>query len=701
MIRAIRATSCLLLFCSVVLHSQPQREAALWNFFESAQALQSVKVENGSISRTSEDATDGHAGIKVIFAGSGSTSLRFQNAGGPWDWSAYGGIAFELINPSADEISYSVRITDNSSNVVSGNGEIGPGLKVTYVYPLGPTSPADYGMVGAPPFPGIVPVTYVAKTRIDERHVREFVLSFAKPRSASGVFLDNLRFLPPVSYDTIVDQFGQYRRENWAGKLKQEAEIPLRRKQEESEIVSTPALADRDEYGGWASGPQLPPLGFFATVQRDGKWWLVDPRGHLFFSVGIDSISLHESQTLIEGRERMFTWLPGADDPLAKHFGYADQVLYGPIKKGRSFDFYGANLERKYGANFTQLWRSFALDRIHSWGFNTLANWSDPGLFSRKLVPYTATLGIHGDYARVSSGVDFWGKMHDVFDPRFAAAVDASMRKGTKKYRDDPWCIGYFIDNEIAWGGGEDERQHYGLAYGTLAADSDSPAKKAFLRQLRGHYKRIAALNNAWNTDFKSWKQLLQNSYRPNSALTVQMKSDFQVFVAAFAEQYFRIIRDAVKKYDPNHLYLGCRFAWSTPEAVKAAGQYADVVSFNVYRSHLETSFCPPELHKPCLVGEFHFGAMDSGMFHTGLIMAPDQQARAELYRQFLGSALDNPAVVGVHWFQYVDEPLTGRTYDGENYNIGFVDVTDTPYPEMVGAARAIHATVYERHSAK
>ena len=26
-----------------------------------------------------------------------------------------------------------------------------------------------------------------------------------------------------------------------------------------------------------------------------------------------------------------------------------------------------------------------------------------------------------------------------------------------------------------------------------------------------------------------------------------------------------------------------------------------------------------------------------------------------------------------------VDEPLTGRAYDGENYNIGFLTVTDTP----------------------
>lgn len=103
------------------------------------------------------------------------------------------------------------------------------------------------------------------------------------------------------------------------------------------------------------------------------------------------------------------------------------------------------------------------------------------------------------------------------------------------------------------------------------------------------------------------------------------------------ALRYFTTVKEALRKYDEHHLYLGCRFAWSTPEAVRAAEQTCDVVSFNVYKRRLERG---------------------------------------------------DPAFVGTHWFQYVDEPLTGRTLDGENYNIGFVSVTDTPYPEMVAADR-------------
>ena len=41
------------------------------------------------------------------------------------------------------------------------------------------------------------------------------------------------------------------------------------------------------------------------------------------------------------------------------------------------------------------------------------------------------------------------------------------------------------------------------------------------------------------------------------------------------------------------------------------------------------------------------------------------------------------------------DQPVTGRT-DGEDYNMGFLDVCDTPYPEMVSASRKIGNSMYE-----
>jgi hypothetical protein len=56
------------------------------------------------------------------------------------------------------------------------------------------------------------------------------------------------------------------------------------------------------------------------------------------------------------------------------------------------------------------------------------------------------------------------------------------------------------------------------------------------------------------------------------------------------------------------------------------------------------------------------------------------------------------PAFIGTGWFQWVDEPSTGRS-DGENYNIGFVDVTDRPYRELVDAVKATCKQLYAVHS--
>jgi hypothetical protein len=59
-------------------------------------------------------------------------------------------------------------------------------------------------------------------------------------------------------------------------------------------------------------------------------------------------------------------------------------------------------------------------------------------------------------------------------------------------------------------------------------------------------------------------------------------------------------------------------------------------------------------------------------------------------------SALRHPQFVGCHWFQYCDEPATGRAWDEENYQIGFVDVADTPYAETIAASREVGDELYQ-----
>jgi len=75
---------------------------------------------------------------------------------------------------------------------------------------------------------------------------------------------------------------------------------------------------------------------------------------------------------------------------------------------------------------------------------------------------------------------------------------------------------------------------------------------------------------------------------------------------------------------------------------------------------------------------------------------AKDQNERAEKYESYVRGVLRNPQFVGCHWFKYMDEPTSGRALDGENYQIGFVDIADTPYPETIDAVRKVGYDMYK-----
>jgi len=101
-------------------------------------------------------------------------------------------------------------------------------------------------------------------------------------------------------------------------------------------------------------------------------------------------------------------------------------------------------------------------------------------------------------------------------------------------------------------------------------------------------------------------------------------------------------------------------------------------------------------VQRPILIGEFHIGVPERGLAPR-LVQAANQVERAAAYRYYVEQCAAHPALVGTHWFQWLDQPASGRN-DGENYNIGFIDVTDQPYAEMVAAAKLTHERVLEVH---
>jgi hypothetical protein len=680
--------------------------------FEREQEISTIKAVNVRLERVAGHAVAGKYSLAVTIQPGERPGITLPSGAQPWDWRPFGALALNVVNPAASPVELTVEVKDAGGASTKGSFRLRSSGQAPVALLLNSPAPLDMGMRG----PAAIPHYRLASSdnrRIDLSRVTSVAIGFSKTAPSQKVLIDTVRLIPGNTYDKIVDRLGQFALEEWPGKMGDESGFSSQRAAEEAAIAAHPALPGLDEFGGWAAGPALEATGFFRAVKREGKWWLVTPSGHLFLSFGLNSITTTEGDTITEGREQMFQWLPAQGDPLAAHYRENRdwEALELKIKHnmGQSFNFYSANLQRKFDAGWYEAWKKESLARLPAWGYNTIGNWSDPQLYEAKRVPYTATVdpwpAVTKDskpqFAEVPSGHDYWKRMADPFDPRYSAALDRGIREAALKYRDDPWCLGYFIDNEMSWGSMNDERSRYGLALGTLGLKADSPAKRAFVARLKDKYVDVARLNAAWGTQIDSWQTLLDKPFQPAGDLGNALREDLRIFSLEYARQYFRTVIGILKKYDSNHLYLGPRFAWHTRESVQACGELCDVVSFNIYRPKVVPSEWTvlEGVDKPVLIGEFHMGALDRGMFHTGLVPAEDQAERARMYQEYVRSVVDHPLMVGCHYFKYADEPLTGRPGDGENYNIGAVSVSDTPYPEFVEAARAVHAEAYQRRA--
>lgn len=497
----------------------------------------------------------------------------------------------------------------------------------------------------------------------------------------------------------LFDLYGQYRHRSWPDKITAEADFAAKAAREADDLAANPRPADWDRFGGWSAGPLRTATGFFRVEKIDGQWWWVDPEGRLFWSHGIVRVGTrirvggiyHGSPIL--NREYLFTLPPRASE-FGQFYGTepaSTRFYYTKYPNHAVYDFLEANLYRKYGADWPAKYGELAHRRLASWSLNTVANSSDPTIYRQHRTPYTAILysaPMGADENRIAGSGGNWGKLPDPFDPGWRAAMDRTLRSELADVLDDPWCLGLFVDNELHWGDAT-----Y-IAEATIASPASQSAKVAFRVELERKYGEIAKLNAAWRTNHADWAAWAETTTVPKRR-TPALTADLEHFSREVTEAYFQGCRDAVKTAAPHHLYLGARFDGTNTFVLQAAARYCDVISMNPYYASVEDLALPPGVDRPILIGEFHFGALDRGPLGSALVPVADQAARAVAYTEYVLSALRNPRIIGTHWFQYFDQPSSGR-FDSENYQTGFVDTCDTPYAETVAAARDLGRRMYQ-----
>jgi hypothetical protein len=391
-------------------------------------------------------------------------------------------------------------------------------------------------------------------------------------------------------------------------------------------------------------------------------WWLVAPNGKPFFSLGVCMFNQGMEGNKYDAAKPCYVAL--------RHYATPEA------------------------------WAKASLARLGSWGFTTVGGWSDYETVRRASDDeWWLTPVLH---MGSTSGVPWF----DMWDEKVIRRVEEVAERGIRPLRGESRVLGYYSDNELGWWNAI-------LWKMTLEQPPTSGQRQRLVKLIRESY------GNDWQKllgDFEpegatNWGEFARGGMlwlRPggNGIAT------YRRFLSLAADRYYQLMRDTIRKFDPNALYLGDRYqSFYYPEVAQAARPYVDVISTNLNASWNDGTFIRSYLdslhslsEKPVVVSEFYMAAADNQSGNPnkvgGFPIVATQAERAQALSNTLQSLARLPYVVGADWFQYYDEPPQGRSLDGEDYNFGLVDIHDRPYADVTAAFGALDLPAIKRTAA-
>lgn len=477
------------------------------------------------------------------------------------------------------------------------------------------------------------------------------------------------------SFFPFINKYGQYKHDTWPGKITSDSQFKQAIEKETKDLAKHTGSIEWDRFGGFANGPKFEATGHFRTKKIDGQWWIINPDGHLFWSSGVNGAGKLTVETPINGREHFFEGLPNKRSDNQEYF------------KGKAYYHGLKNQHRKYGENSDQKYLDVSLDRMKSWGLNTLGGWSNENVAKssdQKKLPYTVFIG--------ATKPEIHDKFPDVFDPKWKSELARKVKAKAAFVKNDPYFFGFFINNEIHWGTPQS------LAASTLAKGKSSAGKKVYVALLKDKFKTIENFNTKADSNFKSWQVLLTTKVKADQVKHRLLKDINVSHYTNMTHMYFKTSKELIDEHAPGKLYLGCRWHGNHKNDINVAvaAKYVDILTFNAYENEVEHYPYPAaNIDKPFIISEFNFGALDAGKFFTGLGYASNQRNRGEKYKNFVEGALRNPRIVGAHWFMWANSTTAGRG-NGENANCGLVSMTDQIYYELISYMRETNYSLYQ-----
>jgi hypothetical protein len=480
----------------------------------------------------------------------------------------------------------------------------------------------------------------------------------------------------------LIDRYGQSIQSPWTGKVLSDTDLKSDDLKEQQWLADNPPPDGLDAWGGMRNaGWSLTGTGFYTTTLRNGYWWLISPEGNPLFYTGVCTApNVGGDSTPVTGRQWLFDGLE------------QNAVLWGGSPWGESGNpsYYShptANLLRKYGTNYAQLETERTAQRVQSWGFTGLGKWGSP------VTPLPILPVIYSNAPTLAGHMD-------PFDQNTRTLFTSDIANQLKDRLNDSSILGWSFQNEIQGIVAIDEiTQIFSLGA--------APARLALMQYSLTtiHGGIVDAFNLSWNTAIKTSADLSQvpPGKQPNA-------SELEPLRRYYENELHKMIYQTFKQADPNHLYFSFWIVpgwWADPADWQIAADNCDVLGFDRYAFSLLTPdllALLKDLDKPALIGEFsfppHYG-LERGFAVYSSAYASDDVSAGDAYAKYILDAATEPHLVGTLWFEYRDEPLTGRgpgfgalDVYGEDYAFGLIDVTDRPKYELVQRMRDANLSV-------
>jgi hypothetical protein len=514
--------------------------------------------------------------------------------------------------------------------------------------------------------------------------------------TVTAVFRLTAASADPRTYAPYVDAYGQSIHASFPGKIQNDADLRAASVEEQTKLAAWGVPTGYDAWGGVAgAGWQDQPTGFFHVVQRNNVWWLISPAGNPCFYIGLDTGPLTTgNNTPITGREWEFAALPPRSAPYNSAWSSGDWGNQGIASV--SFDTW--NMIRKYGDAWRTTAGNLAVQRLKSWAFSGFGKWSgDAG--SLPMLPVLD-----------GRDVPILARHADIFDPKVRELLRAALRQQMQGRVNDASILGWSYGSEYNEIVTPDE------VPSILAMGATVPAKRALVDEaLRAIYgKNAGAMAAAWGLA-RATGVRAADLY---GAMPVPPAADIETLREYYADRYYEFIYRTVKDIDPNHLYFGSWIVpgwWVNASDWRLMAAHSDVMGYDRYAPAFEDERLRRlviSAGKPVFLGEFSFppsyNLMRGYQAYAEASARDDADAGAQ-YRTTLEAAARNPWCVGVAWFEYRDEPVSGRglprqtgrqLVEGEDYAFGMVDVADRPKYDLVEQVRTVNLAAAQRRLA-